>query len=408
MKHLALVTALALPLLACGKADSTATAYSASELSRYKAALPSASQLTASTPTATTVRATATSDFPQMAKSAVTNINGVVAGIIDLMRAIVELTPTVYNSETHEFVWGPWNNDSDFGQVAVYIKEQLPLAKPTTGACPSGFAEKTAGTCTPDFHFVYALARGVGNDMATYTPVIWGGANPDATNPDFGTGVTLWDFEANYAFAVANDPGYATKDFARGRFVALYGKGLTDDPNDPAGSTFAFNVAVFSKFVPQDNPEAAAVDAEYFYGFYKGAFKLGFVNFHTADVDIDHDANSDPEDLTVRIAYLPDTGVGRAEADIACPTGKACSLPGPTSSVGHATECWDASLGKLYSNLTYNTWSLTTPATSTPADCGSPFQSTLTDLKVPSLSSIDPALMTILHNVADNGMPKGS
>lgn len=406
MKRLALLTTLALPLLACGNADSTDTNYSASELSRYKAALPSASQLTAATPAASAVRATATSDFPQMAKSAVKDINGVVAGIIDLMRAIVELTPTVYNSDTHEFVWGPWNNDNDFGQVAVYIKEQLPLTKPATG-CPSGYAEKPAGTCTPDFHFVYALARGVGNDMATYTPVIWGGANPDATNPDFGTGVTLWDFEANYTFAVANDPGYATKDFARGRFVALYGKGASTNANDPAGSTFAFNVAVFSKFVPQDKPNIAGIDAEYFYGFYKGAFQLGFVNFHTQS-DVDHDASGDPEDLTVRIAYLPDTGVGRAEADIACPTGTTCSLPGPTSSVGHATECWDASLGKLYANLTYNTWSLTTPVGATPADCGAPFQNTLTDLNVPSLSGIDPALMAILHSVADHGMPKGT
>jgi len=402
--HKIVLASLALStLLACGKADTTpATSYSESDLTRYKAALPTADQLTATTPTATT-KAAATSDFPQIAKDATKGINGVVTGIVELMRAIVDLPPTVYNSDTHEFVWGPWNNDSGYGNVLVYIKEQLPEAKPAAGCPADGWSEKPTGTCTPDFHFVYALARGLGNDMATYTPVIWGGANPDATNGMFGTGITLWDFEANYAWSVAHDPAYATEQLARGRFVAVYGKGA-----DTGGATFAFNVAVFANFVPQETPGAAGIDAEYYFGSYRTpSLGLTFVNFLT-QADVDHDANGDPENLDVRIAFL-DSGVGRAEATISCPANTTCSLPGPTGAVGQATECWDGALGKVYSNLTYNGVSLSTqPPGATMADCGSPFSASLDSLNIPSRGDLDPVMMQKLHDVAENGMPTGN
>src|SRR5690606_5509963 len=82
-----------------------------------------------------------------------------------------------------------------------------------------------------DFRYHYALLRGVSNDVSTLAPVIWGGANPDATDPDRGSGITLWDFEANYAWEEANNPNFGNEPLDRGRFVTLYGAG--PDENDP-------------------------------------------------------------------------------------------------------------------------------------------------------------------------------
>jgi hypothetical protein len=413
MRHFALALSVLATLTACG--SSTGSSYDPAELERFKAALPAAAQLTATAPTATAAAARSVvptvATFPVFALEASVAINGTVVSLLALLHALTDIPPTSYDATTHEFVWGPWDARPRFGKVAAYIKEQLPVAK--SGDCASGYHvdPANAGQCLPDFHFVYVLARGLDADLSAFTAVIWGGANPDETNPTFGSGVTLWDFEADYAFAQASscsaplppaicDPTVASTTFTRGRFVTLYGKGLTEDTTDPAGSSFAFDVAVFRDFVPADDPGKAPVDAEYFYGLYASTVSVGFMDLHTLG-DIDQPPDGDLEDLEVRVAHLVG-GDGRAEVTATCPVATSCSLGSGQATV---VECWSPLLTRTYLDLTTPGGELVLPGGATEAACGSVFQNSLDALHIPTLDSIDPTLLSKLEDVAANGMP---
>ncbi len=405
-------------LAGCGKDDTKSSAtYDQAELDRFKAALPSESQLSAAAPGATvsglkadgTVALMAGASaqllgapalYPPFARDVASGVNGAVSGMVQLLRAIVDVPPTAWDSSKHQFFWGPWASDTDFGTVAVYIQEQLPTA-PAGTTCASGWHLDTASsTCVPDFHFVYALLRGASTDLASLAPVIWGGANPVDGHPDFGSGVTLWDFEANYAFAQANDPGFATKQFARGRFVALYARGPSTNPGDPPTATIAVNVAVFHDFVSQEEPTKAPLEAQYFYGRYDGTYGVGFLDFH-ALADISGDGSI--EDLSVRLAHL-DSGVGRAEVSAQCPDGATCSIP--TGQVLTSVECWDSGIDRTY--FTIGLSGGTPQVEGTEAQCGPVFQNSLDALQIPTLESVDPALMAALEGVAADGIPSGT
>jgi hypothetical protein len=71
-----------------------------------------------------------------------------------------------------------------------------------------------------------------------------------------------------------------------------------------------------------------------------------------------------------------------------------------------AVECWNAALDETFLSFTVTTGGTSeTPVTEgVSADCGV-FQKTLAELGVPSLSNVDPALMTALTDVATNGVP---
>src|SRR5690606_14309540 len=133
------------------------------------------------------------------------------------------------------FVWGPYPDE--IGYSAAYIRD----------------TEATG----EDLRYHFAFVRGASNDLATLTPVIWGGATPDPDNDDHGVGVTMWDFTANRAFAEEHDPSFDPADHDSGRFVALYGAG--PDQDDPA-SELSFVVAVFRDFVPKDEQDQAPHD----------------------------------------------------------------------------------------------------------------------------------------------------
>lgn len=347
--------------------------YDPALLQEYRAAVPSMDRLAATAPEASVQ--TLVGDpalYPHASWDIVIGINGSVAGIVGLMQAIVALPPTVYNSETREFVWGPFPNENGVGYVAAYIRE----------------AEAGA-----DFRYEYALVRGVGNDLATMTPVIWGGATPDETNGDYGVGVTLWDFEANYEFEVANNPNAANETFDRGRFATLYGKGADENMPD---NEFGFVVAVFRNFIPQDKPESPAADLDYFYGRYTAAdMTVDFIDWE-AGVDISEPKDGVNEDVGVRMAFLNE-GMGRAEADA---TGG--SLEAGVTATG--TECWGNGLDRTYLNFTVDGGAQQGTYTEGTVEACALFQPTLDELNIPSLQDIDPALLAALDQAATNGV----
>lgn len=350
-------------------------------LAEYRAALPSMGELQATAPQASAAALrssiTAVGDtalYPDASHDIVIGINGAVSGIIQLMEQVVMVPPTVFNSETKEFVWGPWDNEDGIGFVAAYIRD-------------AGEGE--------DFRYQYALLRGIDNDLAKMQPVIWGGATPDADNEDHGVGITLWDFEANRAFEEANNPDYANLVLDQGRFVALYSKGY--DEKDPSAEV-AFVLATFRGFVPQDKPDQAPTDLDYFYGRYTSADMTGDFLDWEAGIDVSEPADGLAENVGVRMLFLNE-GTGRAEADAA-----GGSLA--ANEAVHVTECWDDSISRTY--LLTELLADGTPAQSftegTIEGCGS-FQASLSEIGIPSLDDVDPALRAALSDVATNGIP---
>lgn len=363
---------LALGLAACGGESEDA-----GRLAAYRAAIPSESRLSAAEPDDGSTRAlNDRAEYPGHARGLILGVNGSVRGIVRLMKAITDLPPSFFNSETKEYVWGPWDNeDEGGGKVAAYIKEEAEGA---------------------DFKYSYALLRGVGNDLATFVPVIWGGATPDPDDEDRGVGVTMWDFEANHTFAEAHDPLYSENAFDRGRFVVLYGAERAEDDN----GEFAYVVAVFRNFIAKDSPNDLPGDLDYFYGKYMAdnGTNIDFVDV-AAQTDISNPLDGTAEDLHLRLAFL-DMSTGRAEASA---SGGAIDA-GVTYS---ATECWGPTVRRTFFEGVVTdaaNQSSIVASEGTEAACGDVFQNSLDELGIPSLDDVDPALLTAMGDVAETGI----
>src|SRR5690349_17276996 len=118
-----LTTTLVAFATACGK-PAEDPAYDAALLEQYRAVLPSQDAAASSPGESGGARAIGgDAEYPHHARPIVLGINGAVLGIIALLDAVTSIEPTVYNSETKEFFWGPYDNDHDFGSVAAYIRE---------------------------------------------------------------------------------------------------------------------------------------------------------------------------------------------------------------------------------------------------------------------------------------------
>nr|AYM53868.1 hypothetical protein [Kofleria flava] len=344
-------------------------------LAEYRKALPSMGQLGAKAPEGSAASILAVGDpalYPTSSYDIATGINGAVTGIVQLLDDVTSIQPTIFNSETNEFFWGPFPNEDGIGYVAAYIREGRPDA---------------------DFQFEYALLRGIDNDVAKLTPVIWGGATPDAENEDHGAGVTLWDFEANRAFEEEHNPDFANLVLDRGRFVALYAAG--QDENDPEAEA-VYVLATFRNFVSIDNPTAEPANLDYFYGHYEKEIKVDFLDWE-ASFDVTEPADGLAENVGVRMAFLNE-GTGRAEADAA----GGSLAEGQEASV---VECWNAAIEQSYISFDVLEGGETIASAEEGnfADCGL-FTASLDDLGVPSLDDVDPGLRAILDEVARNGV----
>lgn len=345
--------------------------YDEAQLAVYREALPTRTQLEASrtTPSSQALLG-APALYPHSSAELVEGVNGAVENTVNLLELVTAAPPTIYNSDTKEFFWGPWAGD-DYGYVAAYIKD--------TGE-------------DGDFRFEYAFLRGASNDMATLTPIVYGGATPDADNKDHGVGVTVWDMTADNAFAAEYDPNYDAAAHGSGRFAALFGAG--PDEAD-ASKDMAFVVAVFRDFVPEGEQDAEPVDLDYFYGRSVSAeATFDFVDYET-QWDVDDDQIK--ENIGVRMAFL-DEGTGRAEAD---------AIGGSLENNQRfdVVECWDTSLNETYlsEQLTQDGVSSQAGSLGAPEDCGA-FNLSLDDLGVPRLEDIDAELIAALDEVASNGL----
>ncbi len=366
--------ALTAGLVGCGGGGEGGESVDQALLAQYRAAVPSETQLMASAPTASSAAKVGDpAIYPGGSAEIVLGINGSIGHIVESLKFVVSIEPTIYNSETKEFFWGPYKNEDGFGTIAAYIKD-------------AGEGE--------DFRYHYAILRGKDNDVNGLTPVIWGGSNPDPDTKEHGSGITLWDFEANHAFEKANNPDFASLALDRGRFVAVYGKNATDKGD----LTLVF--AALRGFVSSDKPDAMPGDLDYLYGgLDDGTTKIDFVDWASA-FDVDEDPmKALPENVGVRLAFVNE-GQGRAEA-------QASGGDLASGQVADVVECWDNALAQSYLSFKTSTNGVEDGAVSEGdmASCGA-FQSSLSEIGVPALADVPADLKAALDQLATTGVPQ--
>jgi|GEM_PF-1295549 len=355
-------------------------------LEEFRAVIPSAEVLESPAPQATVnAQIGNPATYPALAAPQIIAVNQTVRGLVDTLGAITDLPPTLYNSEEREFLWGPFDNDDspiEGDKVLVYIKD-----------APDG----------ADFDYHYAFIRTMGNDVADWTAVIWGGANPDADDPDhYGNGVVLYDFEANADFATTHNADVTRDMLHQGRFAIAYMRG-PGDGNEPHDVTAV--VSTFRNFAgPGDEP----IDFEQLYGNVhnlENDDRVEFVDIQTeADVHEGEEGNEANEDISLRLAFY-NRGIGRAEAivtggDLVSDTGE---------SEASAVECWDDVLARSYFTFDVSgeaaggedSVNILTEGTS---DMCGHFESTLDELGIPGMADLDQGLLDGLSEVAENGI----
>ncbi len=387
MRNLKIALALTLaPLVssACsGNADDTEDTsagdnYDRQTLEEFRAAIPPTERVQVVVPgpeaQANALTELGDAELARLAIQSAVKINLPAKLMVGLLKTIVSLPPTAYNSEEKKFVWGPWDNDDGVGKVLVFIQENEPDA---------------------DFRYSYAFLRLPSRDLAKAEPVIWGGATPDVDNDDYGVGVTLWDFEANNAFDAEYDPNYDTDEGReQGRFAQVYGRGSEDN------GEFTFNVAVFRDFLPDDaGPEDSPANLDYFFGRFnpEDGGRLHFVDWvlegdlcdAAADSCFENNTRDDVvETLGLRAAFV-NRGVGRAEATV---------FGGDLDDSLDVVECWDADIDRTYVGVSQNG-----DMVGEEGACEAPFDQGLEALGVPSLADVDAELLAKMDCVAEKG-----
>ncbi|MEM6532800.1 MAG: hypothetical protein AAF654_09250 [Myxococcota bacterium] len=376
MRKSVLAITMAAALSACGD-----EAVEDQRLAEYKAALPSRAALEApaATATASTRAVGDTALFPASSVELVLGVNGTVGWLVDTLEAVTAIPPTVFNSDTEEYVWGPFENDDGPGFVSVYIRKNPP---------------------EDDFEFTYAFVRGIDRDIANTVPVIIGGATPiDGENDDpsttddneFGAGVLYVDFDADSAFDEEFDPNYDAASHDRGRFIALFGKG--PDENDPTQIN-TLVVAAFRNFaLANDSGEPLSLD--YLYGtIEQDSLKADFLNYRLP-IDVTEGDDGLLEDTEVHLAFVND-GFGRAET---IATGGSLASGEEVRGV----ECWGDAFDRTYLNIATNVEGGFSYTEGVADSCTAPFNVTLVELEVPSLATIPQEDFAELARIAENG-----
>jgi hypothetical protein len=359
-------------------------------LAEYKRALPTLDLLEARPVTADSAMNMAVGDpaeAPQQLAPMIQGVNAMIRGTVETLEFITDLPPTLYNSDTREFLWGPFpdeDSDTEGDYILVYIKD-------------------TGEDGGEDFRYHYAFARGISNDVATFTPVIWGGSNPDPDNEDYGSGITLYDWEANKAFEDEHNPDHG--QLTEGRFATVYAKGEDED-----GTEVTWVVAAFRNFLPDDAEEGAEpIDVDHLYGHLEGIdeennpLEIDFVNTR-ADFNIfPEDDATTPETWDIYGVGVNEA-LGRAETTI---TGGDLDAEDSPGSQVQVVECWDGLGARTYRGATLTDNDGMEQSFNDDEgvieDCGF-LAGPLSDLPLPTLDDLDEGLLDALGGVAENGI----
>jgi hypothetical protein len=366
---------------ACGGDDDTTRGdtYSSETLAAHRRAIPTEERLVASEPQLSQTGAQTRPGSTVLAAYGVDlarAVNRPVRALVWALRAISELDPSYYDLAERRFVWGPWAHERGVGKVALVVAENEPGA---------------------DFTYSYMLVRTPGDTLDDATPVILGGATPDAADPDRGVGVALWDVEANHTFEVDN--GGDTESTGRGRFVTLFG-------HDTAAEGEAhYNLAAFRDFVPDDAEpsQTGPIDVDYFYGRFQGSdgARVDFLDSDVLANICGASSESCFEDAapastgTERFeygAYVLNHGLGRAEVRLS-----EGDLAAPTRFV----ECWDTAFQQTSFQMEA---SGSMVEMRQDGSCAAPTDQSAAELGLPTLDDVDAELLTVMGCAAENGL----
>ena len=382
-KKLACATLVAIAAAACGLPPPVVPppvdqpAFDPAQLALFKRAVPKKQNLSAALPETAGGAGALVGDqaqYPQMAGPHVTGVNTLIGDILDSVELVVATPPTVFNSETTEFIWGPFDNeDSPLAgdKALVFIKDQ------GEGA---------------EFRFHFAFARLMGDDVATAVPVIFGAVNPDPEIDDNGNGILLLDLEASRAFGEANGADVSAE--GRGRFATGFSRGPNDNDD---GGIVTIVVGSFRGF--NGDGGADTVDVDHLWGNIDGADgnTLDFLSL-AIEGNVLPDTTA-AETLEMQLVMF-NRGVGRGEVIL---TGGDAG-----TNTGDGIECWNAAVEQQFYEVTVTDDQGTSSVVETAGDattgCLAPFDAPLADLSLPTLADIDQGILGALQNAAENGI----
>jgi len=371
--------------LACGgePPPDAGDEYQPSTLATYLQALPQQDRLSVGIPTAddTPGALTHAGDAVLAAEGVrfARAVNQPVRHLVIALRDIVSFPPTRFDATRREFLWGPWNNPREAGKMALVVRQNDPGS---------------------DFEYSYALVRATASDLSDAVPVISGGSTPDADDPSLGVGVALWDLEANHDFVLAHDRSESHASDGRGRFVTLFGHRAV------SGGEALFNVAVFRNFVPEQTLGQAAapapLDVDYFYGRLLGAagMRVDFVDSEvladlcddSAETCFEHDVVADSDERFDYSAFFVNRGLGRAEARLS---------EGDLDASVHLVECWSPTLDRTSFQIETDGAMVETMEN---GGCAAPADQSPSELGLPDLGDIDPAMLRAMTCAAEQGL----
>lgn len=380
MKRSIWVAALAAAALLTGcEKDEGGKGYDDEDLARYKSALPARSTVSLRNPpsgAAAAFGATPTV-YPEFAVPIAMQVNGFVGGTLDIIELIAEQEPTLYDSEDLEFWWGPIpdaESTLEGDHWSLFIHDRINDAdfNPQDG----------------DLRYEFAIIRGLGNDVASLTPILYGQATPIEGSEDHGLGVFIYDFDNNVEFENTYNAGHGP--LTEGRMATIFAKG----PDETTPTTeVTFVVAAFRDFLPEDAGAEPALNVDYFWGnFSDAANSFDFIDMEfLADVINDTAA---AENLDMKLAFY-NSGVGRAEVGV---TNGDLGLNDLA-----AVECWDAQVTQTYLTFTLDTGMgpVTQGESGVAADCV--WDTTQFD-QVPDLSDVA-EMQSLVDLIANTGIP---
>lgn len=378
--------------------DGTESVFDEALINTYRNALPTYPNLIPPTPLETIVVAPGTpaAMAPALAEQSLAPVRYTFNLMNETLVELTSFPPTLYNEDTTQLVWGPFEAKKDFGTLALFVSQNSDYN-------PNYFDEEEPSGSP--LQYIFALMRGKNYDLNTLTPIVLGGSTPNPENPEWGMTLLVFDFNTNKNFVEQYGEVFAPGCLAAGRFVAIRNHGpVLDEDNIPTDKTLTSVVGLFRNFVPKNAPGATPMDLDYLYGDIASSdTTLSYSNFG-AQFDFDGVPET-LENVAVKMAfwsYLRRSPAGSGRAEYI-----ATNDTMPEGQFLQATECWDYNLSKSYFSMASIYGEEVTPITTmgTPiTSCDDSLENGLDALGLPSASDGDPKLQELLEDIAQNGL----
>ena len=367
-------------------------------LTTYRSSLPTESAVVAPTPMSSMVVSPGLPRAltPELAEGALEPVRTTLMRVVNLVDEVLAYAPTLYNIDTTELIWGPFQASTDFGTVALYISEN-PDYNPT-------FLEEEDPEGSP-LQYIYAIMRGASYDLQTLTPIVSGGSTPDDSGEERGLGMVVFDYERERGFVQTHGEVAAEGCLPAGRFAAFYGRDAmrTSDGTD-TGNDQSYVLGIFRSYVPKYSTVATPLDIDYFYGNILASTST--ISFSNYGLLADFDGQPETvEQIAVKQAFFSyhrdgPAGSGRSEIT-------AINETMTEQQAFVASECWDQSLARTYftmGRVDGESYTLLDSHNTELTNCDLAFQAGFDAIGLPDAQSADSRLLDLLETLATEGI----